>query len=168
MAAPFAPLRASAPLARWWLTKSSAERWSFGTVALLAIAAVGWLALWQPLTRDIAALRVANAHDAATLVEARQTADEIAGLARSATPPASADPRADFERILTQQNVRAALTQQDWKEGRVSIAFGAIEFDALVATLEALQREARLRVVEGTIAARVEPGVVRAELVLAR
>jgi type II secretory pathway component PulM len=50
----------------------------------------------------------------------------------------------------------------------VSVAFGAIEFDALVGALEALQRDARLRVVEATIAARVEPGVVRAELVLAR
>ena len=168
MASAPALLRAPAPLARWWSTKSPAERWGVGTVVLLAIAAIAWLALWQPLTRDIAALRVANARDAAALVEARQTADEIAGLARGAAPPASADPRADLERVLTQQNVRAALTQQEWKDGRVSVAFGAIEFDALVATLEALQREARLRVIEATIAARVEPGVVRAELVLAR
>jgi len=168
MASPPALLRAPMPLVRWWSTKSPAERWGVGTVVLLAIAAVAWLALWQPLTRDIAALRVANARDAAALVEARQTVDEIAGLARSAAPPASADPRADFERILTQQNVRAAVTQQEWKDGRVSVAFGAVEFDALVGALEALQRDARLRVVEATIAARVEPGVVRAELVLAR
>jgi type II secretory pathway component PulM len=59
------------PLVRWWSTKSSAERWGVATVVLLAIAAVAWLALWQPLTRDIAALRVANARDAAALVEAR-------------------------------------------------------------------------------------------------
>jgi len=168
MASRPAPLRAPAPLARWWSTKSSAERWGVGTVLLLVIAVVAWLALWQPLTRDIAALRVSTVRDAAALVEARQMADEIAALARGAAPPASADPRADFERILTQQNVRAALTQQEWKEGRASVAFGAIEFDALIATIEALQREARLRVVEATIAARVESGVVRAELALAR
>lgn len=168
MASAPALLRAPAPLARWWSVKSRAERWIIGTVALLALVAVGWLAIWQPLGRDVAALRVANARDAAALAEARRTADEIAGLARSATPPGPADPRADFDRILTQQNLRAALTQQEWKDGRVSVAFGAVNFDALVATLEALQREARLRVVDATIVARVDPGVVRAELVLAR
>jgi type II secretory pathway component PulM len=156
------------PLARWWSVKSSAERLLVGAVALIAIVAIGWLALWQPLTRDIAALRVANARDAAALAEARQATDEIAGLAREAAPPPSADPRADFERIVSQQGLRAALTQQEWKEGRASVVFGAVDFDALVATLEALQRDARLRVVEATIAARVEPGTVRAELVLAR
>ena len=84
MASPPTLLRAPMPLVRWWSTKSSAERWGVATVVLLAIAAVAWLALWQPLTRDIAALRVANARAAAALVERGKTADEIAGLARSA------------------------------------------------------------------------------------
>ena len=168
MASPSAPLRAPVPLARWWSAKSSAERLLVGAVALIAIVAIGWLALWQPITRDIAALRVANAREAAALAEARRTMDEMAGLAREAAPPASADPRADFERIVSQQGLRGALTQQDWKEGRASVVFGAVDFEALVAALEALQRDARLRVVEATIAARVEPGTVRAELVLAR
>jgi type II secretory pathway component PulM len=168
MASPAAPLRAPAPLARWWTAKSATERLVIGTVALLAIVVVGWLVLWQPIVRDIAALRVANARETAALAAAKRSTDEMAGLAREAVPPASADPRADFERVVAQQGLRGALTQQDWKNGRASIVFGAVEFDALVATLEALQRDARLRVVEATIAARVEPGAVRAELVLAR
>ena len=135
---------------------------------LVAIATVAWLVLWQPLARDIAALRVANARDAVALAEARRMTDEIAGLARAVAPAAAADPRADFERIVTELGVRGALTQQEWKDGRASVVFGAVAFDALVATLEALQRDARLRVVEATITARVEPGTVRAELVLAR
>ena len=43
-----------------------------------------------------------------------------------------------------------------------------MSYDALIAGLEALQRDAQLRVVEATLTARVEPGTVRAELVLAR
>ena len=168
MASPPAPLRAPVPLARWWSAKSSAERMIIGAVTLIAVAAVGWLAVWQPLTRDVAALRVANAREAVALAAARQTTEEMAGLAREAMPPASADSRADFERIISQQGLRGALAQQEWKEGRASVVFSAVEFDALVAALEALQRDARLRVVEATIAARVEPGIVRAELVLAR
>lgn len=168
MASPPASLRAPAPFMRWWSAKAPRERMLVGGLALVVVATVAWLALWQPLLRDIAALRVANARDAAAIAEARRSADEIAGLARTTAPQPSADPRADFERILTQQGLRGALTQQEWKDGRGSVVFGAVSFDSLVATLEALQRDARLRAVEATIAARVEPGTVRAELVLAR
>ena len=45
-------------------------------------------------------------------------AEEMAGLARGAGTGAAADPRADFERVLAAQNLRAAVTQQDWKDGR--------------------------------------------------
>jgi len=159
---------APAPLARWWTAKSATERLLIGAVALLAIIVVGWLALWQPIVRDIAALRVANARETTALGEAKRRTDEMAGLAREAVPPAPTDPRADLERVVSQLGLRGALTQQEWKDGRASIVFGAVQFDALVAMLEALQRDARLRVVEATIAARVEPGAVRAELVLAR
>jgi type II secretory pathway component PulM len=83
-------------------------------------------------------------------------------------PPAGLDARADLERVLAQQNLRALLTQQDWKDGRARLTFGAVQYDALIAALEALQRDARLRIVEATLTARIEPGTVRAELVLAR
>jgi type II secretory pathway component PulM len=161
-------LRAPPPLASWWSVKSSGERRLVAGVAALALALSGWQLLWQPLVRDIAALRTANARDAATLAEARRMADDLAGLARTTAPAAPGDPRADFERVLAQQGLRAALAQQEWKEGRLNVVFNAVAFDALVAALEALQRDARLRVVSATIAARVEPGTVRAELVLAR
>ena len=74
----------------------------------------------------------------------------------------------DLERVLVAQNLRPAVTQLDWKDARARLVFGAVGYDPLVAGLEALQRDARLRVVEGTLTARVEPGTVRAELVLAR
>ena len=168
MASPAASLRAPPRLARWWSAKPSSERSLLVCAATIAVAIVAWLGVWQPLARDIAALRVANARDAVALAEARRMAEDSAGLARTTAPAAAADPRADFDRVVTQQGLRAALTQQDWKDGRLNVVFGAVAFDALVATLEALQRDARLRVVSATIAARVEPGTVRAELVLAR
>ncbi|HYR00143.1 MAG TPA: type II secretion system protein GspM [Casimicrobiaceae bacterium] len=161
-------LRAPPPLASWWSAKSPGERRLVAGTAALAVALVGWLLVWQPLVRDIAALRTANARGAVALAETRRMADDLAGLARTTAPAAPGDPRADFERVVAQRGLRAALAQQEWKEGRLNVAFNAVAFDALVGTLEALQREARLRVVSATIAARVEPGAVRAELVLAR
>jgi type II secretory pathway component PulM len=168
MASPPASLRAPSALARWWSVKPSRERALLASAAAIAVALVAWLAAWQPLAHDIAALRVANARDAVALAEARRLAEDSAGLARTTAPAVAADPRADFERVVTQQGLRPALTRQEWKDGRLNAIFGAVPFDALVATLEALQRDARLRVVTATIAARVEPGTVRAELVLAR
>jgi hypothetical protein len=48
----------------------------------------------------------------------------------------------------------------------VRITLPSARFDALVGALEALQRDAALHVVEATLTARVEPGTVRAEVVL--
>jgi len=90
------------------------------------------------------------------------------GLARNPATPAAADARAGLERVLAQRNLRSAVTQLEWQDGRARIVFAGVDFDALVAALEAMQREAQLRAVEATIAARVEPGIVRAELTLAR
>ena len=46
------------------------------------------------------------------------------------------------------------------------ITFDSIAFDALTMLLEALQRDAKLRALDLSAAARVEPGLVRAEVTL--
>ena len=78
------------------------------------------------------------------------------------------DPRADLDRVLAQLGFRPAVTSLEWREGRAHVVFAAIDFDSLVNLLDTLQRDAKLRAVEATITARVEPGNVRAELTLAR
>ena len=130
--------------------------------------AVLWLAVWEPLRRDADVLRAAHAINAAELGAARKMTEEAAGLARTPAAPAPADPRATLDRILAQQNLRGAVTQLDWQEGRARVVFAAVAYNALITSLEALQREGNLRVVDATLTARVEPGTVRAELTLAR
>ena len=168
MASRLVVLRAPAPVARWWSSKSGGERRIVAGLALVVLAALAWWVIWQPVTRDIVASRASLVRGSAALAHARRMNDELAGLARMAAPAGDADPRADLERVLVQHNLRAALTQQDWKDGRARLVFGAVNYDALVASLETLQRDTRLRVVEATLTARVEPGTVRVELVLAR
>jgi type II secretory pathway component PulM len=168
MATPLASLRAPAPVTRWWSSKSSTEQRVVAGLALVVLAALAWWVVWQPVTRDIAVLRAANARGSVALADARQMTDEMAGLARAAAVGGDADPRMDLERVLVAQSLRPAVTQLDWKDARARLVFSAVGYDALVAGLEALQRDARLRVVEGTLTARVDPGTVRAELVLAR
>jgi type II secretory pathway component PulM len=168
MATPLASLRAPTSLSRWWSSKSRAERRIIAGVAALVIAALGWWVAWQPLTRDITATRTGNARGIVALSDARAMTAEMAGLARAATTVAGGDPRTDFERVLAAQNLGVPLTQQEWKDGSGRIVFSAVGYDALIAALEALQRDAHLRVVEAALTARVEPGMVRAEVVLAR
>ena len=160
------PLPAS--VANWMATQSSVERRIAATLALLVAIVALWTVLWQPMTRDAAALRVARAADAAALARARGMTKEIGELARATAKAAPTDARADLDRALLQQNLRSAVTSVDWRHGRAHIVLAAVGYDALIVALEALQRDARLRAVEATITARVEPGTVRAELTLGR
>jgi general secretion pathway protein M len=157
-----------APVASWLATRSRPERRIVAAMLLLVGIALLWATLWQPLTRDMAALQIARAGTAATLADARRMAKEIAELARMPPKEAPADARAIVERMLVQQNLRGAVTQLESRDGTVHVVFAAIGYDALVGTLEALQRDAGLRAVEATLTARVEPGTVRADFMLAR
>ena len=102
------------------------------------------------------------------LAQARKMADEMVSLARTAPARRATDARAELERVLAERGLRSAVTQLDWQDGRARIVFADVGVDALVSLLEALQRDAQLRIVEATLTARVEPGTVRAELTLAR
>jgi type II secretory pathway component PulM len=70
--------------------------------------------------------------------------------------------------VLDTHDLRSAATSLDARDDRVSLVLGAVRFDALIAMLDDLARRDRIRVVEARLAARVEPGTVRAELTLGR
>ena len=162
-------VRARSPVARWMATKSLTERWVAVLLFVVVTATVLWATLWIPLQRDTASLRFARAANAAALAEARDHAKEVSALSQTgAVAAAAADGRAELDRVLAREGVRPAVTNLDWRDGRAQVVFAAISYDRLIALLEVLPRDARLRAVEVTIAARVEPGMVRAELTLAR
>jgi type II secretory pathway component PulM len=168
MASAFPSLRTPPAFARWWGAKAHGERRIVAALTTIIVAAIGWLVVWQPLQRDVAALSASVPAQRRAVVEGQRMADEMAGLARAGAVAAAGDPRADLERVLTQRGIRGAATQIDWQEGRARVVFATVAIDTLIPTMEALQRDAGLRVVDATLTARVEPGNVRAELVLAR
>jgi type II secretory pathway component PulM len=160
-------MRMPPSVARWLAAKSDGERRAIAVLLIAAMAALLWVAVWQPIVRDVHALLAVRSGNAAELSAARKMAEEGAGLARgSATAPG--DARAGLERILVQQGLRPSVTQLDWQDGRARLVFAAVGYDSLIAALEALQRDEKLRAVAATITARVEPGTVRAEITLAR
>jgi type II secretory pathway component PulM len=163
------PASARENLARWWQLRSRAERRTLAALAILATLALLWLAVWQPIVRDSARLEQRTVADRAALGEARRASDEIAALARAAPVAPVADPRAALEAILAARNLKGAASQFERLDNdRLRVTFDSIAFDALAEVLEALQREAHLRVTDLVATARVETGQVRADLTLIR
>ena len=156
-------------LAQWWQLRSRSERRVLLAVGAVVALALAWLIVWQPLERDSERLTRRLANDRAALADARRASDEIAGLARAAAAPIAADPRAALDSVLTAQNLRTAASAiERVDDDRVRVTLDRIGFDALTALLDALQRDARLRAVEVVATARVETGLVRADLTLTR
>ena len=163
-----APLEARPWLDRWRSARTPRERRVIAALVVLVAAVIGWIAVWQPLQRDLASLRATVPTERDTLAQARKVADEMASLARTAPVRRATDARAELERVLGERGLRGALTQLDWQDERVRIVFADVGVDPLVLLLDTLYRDAQLRVVEAALTARVEPGTVRAELTLAR
>ncbi|MEO8754796.1 MAG: type II secretion system protein GspM [Casimicrobiaceae bacterium] len=158
----------SPALASAWDRASRRERTMIVAAAVVLIGAAGWSWLWQPMHADIARLArdLPRAHG--VLAAARAQAGELIALQRASGTARSGDPRAAVERVLAERNLRPAVTALDVQDGRVRLTFAAVRFDTLVAMLDSLARTDGLRAVDAVLAARVEPGTVRAELTFAR
>ena len=155
-------------LRRAWDRMSPRERTLTVAAACAVLAAAAWSLVWQPMQEDSLRMRHDLQRERAVLATARAQAAEIAGLQRGAQPNRSGDPRLAIERVLVERGLKGALTSLEVKDGRTAITFAAIGFDALVGLLDTLARVDGLRVVDATLVSRIDPGTVRAELVLAR
>lgn len=158
----------SPSLARAWERWSRRERMLVLVAAAVVVGGCGWAWWWQPMSADIARMERDRARTERVLAAAQAQADDLVALQRASVPVRSADPRAAIERALAARGLRATVTTPEPKEGRTRVALDAIRFVDLVSLLDTLARADGLRVVEANIAARVEPGMVRADLALAR
>ncbi|MEO8566747.1 MAG: type II secretion system protein GspM [Betaproteobacteria bacterium] len=152
-------------LTHWWRLRTHAERAALVAGAVLAAAALAWLLVWLPIQGDIARLTRELALKRAALAQARVQADAMAALERR-TPAPVGDARGAFDLALAQSGIKASAIDRTGDDLRVTV--DGVSFDALTTLLESLQREAALRVVDLTAAARVEHGMVRAEFTLRR
>ena len=160
-----AELDARERMTHWWRLRTRAERLALIAGAAVAVAAFAWLVVWLPLQGDIERLARDLAVQRAALAQAQLQADAMPGLERR-TPAAVRDARAALDLALSQSGVKTTAIDRSGDDLRVTVE--GISFDALTVLLESLQRDAALRVVDLTVAARVEPGMVRAEFTLRR
>lgn len=150
-----------------WARASSRERLLVAIAAVVVVGGLGWAWGWKPMEADIARLTRDVPRERAVLAAARAQAADLAALEKAAAAVRGPLLPA-IERAVAERGLRSDAGGLDEKDGRVRINLGAVRFDALVSLLDALARDAGVRVVEGTVTQRVEPGLVRAELVLAR
>ena len=160
--------RVAPSLARAWSRWSRRERaFVLAAVAIVALGG-GWALCWQPMRADIERMERDRVRTARVLVAAQAQADDVATLQRAAAPVRAAEPRAALERVLAERGLRSGAGALDTKEGRTRVTLDAVRFTDLVALLDVLARADGLRVVEATLATRIEPGMVRAELIFVR
>ena len=150
--------------AQWWQLRTPGERAGWTGAGALAAALLAWLVIVQPAARDSERLTRHVAAQRVALAQARRQSDEIAGLARNNAVPAPRDVRLALNAELARQRLKAAVDRVD--DQRIRVTFDAIDFGALMSLLDTLQRSVRIRPVDLTATARVEPAQVRAELTI--
>ena len=140
-------------------------RLAFALVA--GIVAIAALVAAIPLRDATARAREDVARNRLMLDVARARTAESLALAHADVPARTGDVRAAIERVLLAQGLHGEPVAAQ-AAGAQSLVIEAAPFDALVRAIDALARDEGVRVVEATLTARVDPGTVRAELVLAR
>lgn len=150
-----------------WARASTRERRLVVVAALVVLGGAGYAWLWQPMVADTARLSRDLPRERAMLAAARAQAAELVALAKTPVPPRGPLGPA-IEHALAEQGLRPDGGVLDEKEGRVRVNLASVRFDALVQFLATLAQKSAVRVIEATVTQRVEPGLVRAELVLGR
>lgn len=136
-------------------------------VSLVAIAAVvaTVLVTWSADASIARAREEVRRHAAMLDVARARTAEAVA----AAAPLDAADTNGSVERLLRAHGIAFRRIASDAQSDEATtVLIEAVPFDALVGVLDVLARDARVRPIEANLTARVEPGVVRAELRLTR
>jgi type II secretory pathway component PulM len=162
------PMRWPEPLTRAIDGARMSERRAWLALAGIAALAVVVFVVAIPLQDAIARKREDLARDRLVLDVARSRTAENATLARASPPADNGDIRATIDRILGAQGLRYVPLEGQAVEGVQRITIEAAPFAALVRAVDALARDGGVRVTDASLTARVDPGTVRAEIVLTR
>jgi type II secretory pathway component PulM len=150
-----------------WDASTPARRTSIAITTVAVAMAVLLFAL-RPLTAAIDRAQADVERSRAVLGVAQARIADGASLERTPPPLHAGDLRAAVDRVLTRYELRAAPVASATTDSRYAVVVDDARFDALVAALDALGRDDGVHVVEATLAARVEPGRVRADLTFTR
>lgn len=152
----------------WWESLASRERVPISGGAVIALAVLGYLLVWEPLQTRHRQLQRSVAEQRADLAWMRQAAQEIQRLS------GAAQPKNDGRSLLTlvDQTARAAglgdALKQITPQGgdQLSARLDRVEFDQLLPWLGALEREYPVALVNLSVERAETAGLVNARLLL--
>lgn len=160
-------MRLPLPFARALNAMSASQRAASIALAIAVVCAVAALVALR-LHDAIARSQESVSRERLLLDVARGRVAETATLARATAPERSGDIHAAIERVLAANGLRYSKLDAQRGDDAQRIVIEAAPFDALVRALDELMREDGVRVVDASLAARVDAGTVRAELALTR
>ena len=155
-----------APFATWDVSSPSRRLWI--AVVAISVAAAAIAFAGPPLTRAIDRAQSEVSRTRSMLDVAHAHIADSASLARTPAPLHAGDLRAAVDRVMARHELRTVPAASPTSDGRYAVVVDDARFDAMVSALDALGRDEGVHVVEATLAARVEPGRVRADLTFAR
>jgi type II secretory pathway component PulM len=156
------------PLLASWDALPARQRVLAAIGALIVALGLALFFAAGPLTAAVARAQADVARARLVQQVAHERLMENEGLARASAPSAVRDVRTAAMSVLTRFALHATPADSATQDGRVGIVVSQVQFDTLVAALDALAREDGVHLIEATVTARVEPGAVRAELTLGR
>ena len=152
-----------------WHAANPARRSLFATGGIAVLLAAALAVAWQPFTAALSRAREDVARTRVELAIARGRTAETESLVRQAVASSrTADVRSTVTRVLAEHSLQIAPVEATSGDGRFAVVVADARFDAIVNALDALASNEGIRLVEGTVTARVAPGSVRAELMFAR
>lgn len=159
-----APLRATFDrIAVALADRTPRERLMLGTMAAVAVLALVYLLIWQPLQQ------ARSGYEAAIARQDALTA-RLATLGSTSAPaPVASDPRPPA--VIVSDSAAAAslaIRRLEPADDRVRVALEDADFGTVIAWLDALDRDTGLKVAEIDITRRPEPGVVSTTVMLRR
>jgi len=148
-----------------WSTLAPRERAMLGFGAIVVVAASLYAFAWRPIVDDIPRARA----DAMRAAQRLASASAAASVAASRAPaPARAPLDASVRGALAKHDVAAGDAALEVAGARAALTLPSVRFATLVGIVDTLARDDAVHVVDAAITARVEPGLVRAELTLSR
>jgi type II secretory pathway component PulM len=148
-----------------WSTLAPRERAMLALGAIVVVGGSLYAFAWRPIVDDMPRARAAAERAERRLASAAAAATVAASRAPS---PARAPLDASIRGALAKHDVAAGDATLEVAGARAALTLPSIRFATLVGLVDSLARDDAVHVVDAAITARVEPGLVRAELTLSR
>lgn len=154
-----APLHAAG--VRWFEALSPRDRRLFAALAAVAVLALYWNLIWQPVAAARAALLDDIDRSEHLAERLRSAGPDVARVAAARTAAPSS--------LVTDSADKAGLAIQRIEPdgGNLAVTLDPVGFDALVGWIAALDHDAGLRVIDLKVERRPDPGTVHAQVTLA-